>query len=630
MHNLLAYKPEIWIIFLVKFDHILITLMLRRLITINRFPAECRSWKFRYGSTMTAGEATAETLASRGVKDAFVITGSAFLPASDCFDAAGTRVIHMQHEQNCGFACDGYARVRHGAVGVTINQAGPGASNLLTAMATSYWNHTPVAYITPTVDTINDGNGVFQELRGQDRVFSDQVKYLGRVVREDRLAEILAKGLDRALSECGPTQINIPRDYFNAECDYDIPPRVVPSPCAANHDDIHKVAQMYGKAERPVIIAGAGVGWSRNGAESLLNLANTLNIPVATTYLHNDVFPWKNKLSVGTLGYFGDRSAMRVVQDADLLLCIGTRMGPFSRTPQDGINYWDDNKTIVQVDLNRSNLGISCNPKLAVHSDAGLFCQQLLDSLSGTHDIRDSSYIQPEKNRWREERAVWEQNITIPEDGAMAPWNGLRVLGEHVHHTNSIVSTDIGNVCSMFNRYVRCASPRSYLAPGLYGSCGYSLPAALGAKVSCPDRNVIALVGDGAFMMNPVCELPTLVREKIPLTVVIARNDRWWAEGLNLHYHFGKRYGGTLLESPSFTEAAQALGNINGKQQIQGITARTPFELCNALDSAKINQDNGITTVIEAYMTPEPTSIFREGAVKTQVRRLPKYQHLNE
>lgn len=581
---------------------------------------------------MTAGEAVTETLLDRGITDVFSITGSAFLPASDCFDTAGIRLIHMQHEQNGGFACDGYARARAGAIGVTLNQAGPGASNLLTAMATSFWNHSPVAYITPTVDTINDGKGVFQELRGQDRLFTDQVKYLGQVNREDRLTEIIGKGLDRALSEGGPTQINIPRDFFNAECTYNVPQRCIPSPCAANPDDIYKVAELYRSAKRPVILAGAGVGWSASGAENLLQLARTLNVPVATTYLHNDVFPSPSHedLSLGPLGYFGSHAAMRAVRDSDLILAIGTRIGPFSITPQDGIEYWNDLKRLVQVDLNRSNLGISCNPTLAVHSDAGMFCQQLLDTLISTGDVRNSSYVQSEKDRWEEELLRMEgDGVTIPEDGAMAPWKGLRVLGDHVYNTDSVLSTDIGNVSSQMNRYAHFSNPRSYLAPGLYGSCGYSLPAALGAKVAQPERNVIALVGDGAFMMNPVCELPTLVREKIPLTVVIARNDRWWAEGLNLHLHFGKRYGGTVLESPSFAEVAQSIGNINGTESIQGIEVRTPMEFAAVLDTARTNQANGIITVIEAHMTPEVTRIFREGAVKTPVRRLNKYKHLN-
>lgn len=608
--------------------------MLRRLVT-GRIGTATRRMSSASSSGpadqyMTAGEAVTETLADRGIKDVFAITGSAFLPASDCFEAAGIRLIHMQHEQNGGFACDGYARALAGAVGVTLNQAGPGASNLLTAMATSFWNHSPVAYITPTVDTPNDGKGVFQELRGQDRLFSDQVKYLGHVNREDRLTEILGKGLDRALSEGGPTQVNIPRDFFNAESTYSVPGRVVPSPCAANTEDIHRIVKLYRNAERPVILAGAGVGWSDTGAENLLQLARALNVPVATTYLHNDVFPSHEELSLGPLGYFGSHAAMRAVRDSDLVLAIGTRIGPFSITPQDGINYWDDTKNLVQVDLNRSNLGISCNPTVAVHSDAGNFCQQLLSALQSTSDIRDSTYVKSEKDRWEEELLEMEELTTIPEDGAMAPWRGLRVLGDHVYNTDSVLTTDIGNVSSQMNRYAHFSRSRSYLAPGLYGSCGYSVPAALGAKVACPDRNVIALVGDGAFMMNPVCELPTLVREKIPLTIVIARNDRWWAEGLNLHLHFGKRYGGTILESPSFAEVARSLGDIHGTESIQGIEVRTPTELSAALDTAKVRQAEGGTTVIEAHMTPEVTRIFREGAVKTPVRRLPKYQHLNE
>ena len=167
---------------------------------------------------------------------------------------------------------------------------------------------------------------------------------------------------------------------------------------------------------------------------------------------------------------------------------------------------------------------------------------------------------------------------------------------------------------------------RSFLAPGLFGSCGYSVGAAMGAMVASPERPVFALVGDGAFMMNPVSELVTLIREKIPITVVVARNDMWWAEGLNCHLYFDKRYGGCAIESPSFAGIARAMGDDS---QIRGLEVRELGDLEPALREATANQEAGVTTVVEVHMTAEPTPIFRADAMVKPKRFLPKYAHLS-
>ena len=576
---------------------------------------------------MSAGEAITETLVSRDVKHVISITGSAFLPASDCFETAGIRLVHVQHEQNAGFAIDGYTRVTPNKTCVTLNQAGPGASNLLTSMATSYWNHSPVVAITPTVDTVNDGKGVFQELNGQDKVFNDQVKYLGNVTRSDRITEILGKGLDRALSNQGPSQVNIPRDFFNAYEEYEIPKKIIPRPCYANLNDINDAKLMIQKAKKPVILAGAGIGWSETGAEMLKKFANMLNIPVATTYLHNDVFPASEPLNVGSLGYFGSRSAMRIVKDSDLVIAVGTRIGPFSVTKQDNIDYWNDERKLIQVDSDRSKLGLSCQPDLAVHSDAGLFLEQLTDVLAN-EDKRDGIKLANyENNIWYNELAELTQKITIPEDGAIAPRKALNIIGSYIHSLpHPILTTDIGNVCSQMNSYAKFEHPRSYITPGLFGSCGYAKGAAMGCKLASPERDVFAIQGDGSFSMQSLGELLTMIRENIPITVLIARNNMWWAEGLNQHLYYDKRYSGTELDSPSFAKLAESMGN---REQIQGIEVREQNDLLTALKKATTNQRNGITTVVEIHVTAEPTAIFRADAMEKPFRFLDKYSHLS-
>lgn len=576
---------------------------------------------------MSAGEAITETLVSRDVEHVISITGSAFLPASDCFETAGIRLVHVQHEQNAGFCIDGYTRVSPGKTCVTLNQAGPGASNLLTSLATSYWNHSPVVAITPSVDTVNDGKGVFQELNGQDQVFRDQVKYLGNVTREDRIAEILGKGLDRALSNGGPSQVNIPRDFFNAYCEYEIPKKNIPRQPNANPEDIKEAASMILKAKNPVILAGAGVGWSTEGAKILEKLANKLNIPVATTYLHNDVFSVDNPLNVGSLGYFGSRAAMRTVKNSDLVIAIGTRLGPFSVTKQDNIEYWDNNKTLIQIDSDRSKLGLSCSPNLSIHADAGLTMKQLYITLKNANPKNGLEIAEHENNIWKNELLELTNKTTLKEDGKIAPRKALKKIGDFLYSLDHpVLTTDIGNVCSQMNSYVKFKHPRSYITPGLFGSCGYSIGAAMGAKLAAPDREVFALVGDGSVAMQGWTEILTLIREKIPITILVARNNMWWAEGLNLHLYFDKRYGGTKLESPSFAKMAESMGT---KDQVQGIEVKEEQNLNEALELATQNQRNGITTLVEIYMTNESTAIFRADAMKKPYRYLDKYKHLS-
>jgi len=602
--------------------------MLRSLFSTTRIPLLYSRSEHRNFSTpvkgkklMSAGEAITETLVSRDVKHIFSITGSAFLPASDCFETAGIRLVHVQHEQNAGFCIDGYTRVSPGKTCVTLNQAGPGASNLLTSMATSYWNHSPIVALTPTVDTNNDGKGVFQELKGQDSVFKDQVKYLGHVTRADRIPEILGKGLDRALSEQGPTQVNIPRDFFNSYEKYEIPKVVVPKPCMGNPQDIEEATKLINKAKNPVIIAGAGINWSKTGRAALNRFSRVLNVPVATSYCHNDTFNYSNPLYVGPLGYFGSRAAMRSVRDSDLVIALGTRLGPFSLTKQDNIEYWDKDKPLIQVDLDRSRLGISCEPDVAIHGDVGLVCEQLLEN--GKFTGRDGGNKAYKENyRWNTELNELTEKTTIREDGAIAPRKALKVLGDYVYKTHGILSTDIGNVSSQMNSYAKFEQPRSYLTAGLFGSCGYSVAAAMGAKLALPHRNVTALVGDGALMMNPVCEFLTMIRENIPITTVVARNGRWWAEGLNQHLYFDKRYGGTIIDSPPFVDIARSMG-------LKGLSVHKLEDLLPALQQADINQQNGMPTLVEVYMTPEPTAIFRSDAMKKPYRYLEKYGHLS-
>ena len=295
---------------------------------------------------MTPSEAFVETLVAQGVKDVFGIVGSAFMDALDLFPAAGIRFVPTVHEQGAAHMADGYSRVT-GRHGVCIAQNGPGITNFVTGVAAAYWAHSPVVAITPETGTSGMGLGGFQETE-QLPIFSRITKYQAHVNRPDRMAEFTAKAFDNAMAERGPSQLNIPRDYFYGEIDVAIPEprRIRRGP--GSEEDLEAAARLLAEAKFPVIVAGGGVLFSDGQAECVA-LAELLGAPVVTSYLHNDAFPASHPLWCGPLGYQGAKAGMKLLSQADVVLALGTRLGPFGTLPQHGLEYWPQNARIIQV-----------------------------------------------------------------------------------------------------------------------------------------------------------------------------------------------------------------------------------------------------------------------------------------
>ncbi len=304
---------------------------------------------------MTPSEALVETLVAEGVKEVFGIVGSAYMDALDLFPDAGIRFISVAHEQAAAHAADGLARVT-GRPQVCIAQNGPGAANFVSAITAAYWAHSPVVAITPETGSMGIGTGGFQEL-DQMPWFQACTKYQVRVNRPERMAELARRCFYIAKAECGPTQLNIPRDYFYGEIDCEIykTPEVERGPGSEVH--LEQAARLLSDASFPVIIAGGGVCMS-DAVEETSRLAEYLTAPVVTSYLHNDAFPATQELSVGPIGYCGSKAAMRILSRADVVLALGTRLGPFGTLAQYGLDYWPRGAKIIQVDLDHRQLGL--------------------------------------------------------------------------------------------------------------------------------------------------------------------------------------------------------------------------------------------------------------------------------
>jgi len=575
---------------------------------------------------MTPSEAFVESLVAQGVTDVFGIVGSAYMDALDIFPGAGIRFIPTAHEQGAVHMADGYARVS-GRHGVCIGQNGPGITNFVTGVAAAYWAHSPVVVITPETGSMTMGLGGFQETE-QLPIFSKITKYQGHVNNPKRMAEITSRCFDRALLEMGPTQLNIPRDYFYGDIECEIPHPIRIGRGAGDEAALDEAAQLLVGAKFPVILSGGGVVMGDATAEAV-KLAELLHAPVASSYLHNDSFPASHPLWCGPLGYQGSKAAMKLIAQADVIVALGSRLGPFGTLAQYGLDYWPKNAKIIQIDADAKMLGLVKPISVGICGDARSAAAALIERLQGKALACQQNKAEREA-RLKAERAAWEKELdgwthetdaySVEISGRssyMHPRQMLREL-ERAMPRNAMVSTDIGNICSVSNSYLRFDAPRSMLAAMSFGNCGYAFPVICGAKIAAPDRPAIAYVGDGAWGIS-LNELLTCAREKIGVTVVLFNNGQWGAEKKNHVDFYSQRYLGVELDNPSWAGLAKAFG-------CDGVTVDKLADVGPALQQAVKNQADGRTTVLEMMVTKELGDPFRRDALSKPVRHLDKYK----
>ena len=573
---------------------------------------------------MTPSEAFVETLAAQGVKNVFGIVGSAYMDALDLFPAAGIRFVPTVHEQGAAHMADGYSRVS-GRHGVCIGQNGPGITNFVTAIAAAYWAHSPVVAITPESGSMGIGLGGFQET-DQLPIFSKITKYQAHVNNAARMAELTARAFDRAILEIGPTQLNIPRDFLYGELECEIPQPIRIERGPGGGASLDAAAELLAQAKFPVIIAGGGVVMSE-GVQAAVALAEALGAPVCNSYLHNDSFPANHRLACGPLGYHGSKAAMKVLSRADVVLALGSRLGPFGVLPQYGFDYWPANAKLVQVDADPKVLGLVKKTAVTVNGDAREAAEALLGrlkgrSLAGDREERIKT-VKAEKEAWAKELASWDfekdaWSLEVAKGSSdMHPRQMLREL-EKAMPEDAMVSTDIGNICQIANSYLKFSRPRSMFGAMMFGNCGYAFPTMIGCKVAAPGRTAVAYVGDGAWCMS-FGEILTCVREKIPVTAVVFNNQQWGAEKKNHVDFYSNRFLGVNLENPSFAGIARAMG-------AEGVVVDKVSGVGEAFRAACQAQKEGRTTIVEMMCTRELGDPFRRDALKKPVRLLEKYK----
>ncbi len=573
---------------------------------------------------MTTEEAFVKTLQLHGIEHAFGIIGSAFMPISDNFPAAGITFWDCAHEGSGGMMADGYTRAT-GKMSMMIAQNGPGIANFVTAVKTAYWNHTPLLLVTPQAANKTIGQGGFQEIE-QMNMFADCVAYQEEVRDPSRVAEVLNRVIINAKRASAPAQINMPRDFWTQVIDIELPAIVEFERPAGGEAALSEAADLLSHAKFPVILNGAGVVLG-GAIQASMELAERLDAPVCVGYQHNDAFPGSHPLFAGPLGYNGNKAGMELIQKADVVLALGTRLNPFSTLPGYGLDYWPQDARIIQVDINPDRIGLTKKISVGIVGDAKKVASTLLHKL--TADAGDAgreerkSLIAQTKSTWAQQLSsmdheeddpgtTWNERARDAKPDWMSPRMAWRAI-QAALPKEAIISSDIGNNCAIGNAYPTFEAGRKYLAPGLFGPCGYGLPAVVGAKIGCPDTPVVGFSGDGAFGIA-VTELTAIGRKEWPaITQIVFRNYQWGAEKRNSTLWYDDNFVGTELDTQvSYAGIAKACG-------LQGIVARTMDELTAALDQAIKDQKDGKTTLIEAMINQELGEPFRRDAMKKPV-----------
>ena len=573
---------------------------------------------------MTTEEAFVKVLQMHGIEHAFGIIGSAMMPASDLFPRAGITFWDCAHETNAGMICDGYTRST-GKMAMAIAQNGPGITGFVTPIKTAYWNHTPMLLVTPQAANKTIGQGGFQEVE-QMALFKDMVCYQEEVRDASRIPEVLNRVIEQAWRGSAPAQMNVPRDFWTQVIDVELPQIVRFERPTGGAKAIAEAAEMLSEAKFPVILSGAGVVIG-DAIPDCMALAERLDAPVCSGYQHNDSFPGSHPMAAGPLGYNGSKAGMQLIAQADVVLALGTRLNPFSTLPGYGIDYWPKDAKIIQIDINPDRIGLTKPVTVGICGDAKQVAQSILAQLSSsagdTNREERKAIIHQTKSAWAQELSsldhedddpgtVWNAEARVRDADRMSPRQAWRAIQAGLPK-EAIISSDIGNNCAIGNAYPTFEEGRKYLAPGLFGPCGYGFPSILGAKIGNPDTPVVGFAGDGAFGIS-MNEMSSCGREEWPaITMVIFRNYQWGAEKRNTILWYDDNFVGTELDPHlSYAKVAEGCG-------LKGVTVHSQNELTEALKTSCEEQKNGVTTFIEVILNQELGEPFRRDAMKAPV-----------
>jgi acetolactate synthase-1/2/3 large subunit/sulfoacetaldehyde acetyltransferase len=549
-------------------------------------------------STITGGAAVVAALEAEGVRHVFGLIGSAGMEIFDALYGHGTiRFIGVRDERTGTHMADGYARAS-GKAGVFLaGQNGPGATNTVTALAQAHAAYSPVVLLAGSLSSAHVYRDAFQEV-DQQALFRPITKRTMTVTQASRLTEAVREAFRTALApRRGPVALNLPRDLLAQTLESaPIAPRTATDVLAAGDPDaIARAARLLAGAQRPLILAGGGV---KNGRahEATLRLAERLNAPVAASPGHGDAIPCTHALYAGQVGPRGNTVASRLAREADVILALGTRLG-FNTTfyTYDHLNH---DAKIVQVEIEPTALARFFPVEVGIVGDAGRVASQLIDALSRHRADAASAWtsrFQADRAALYAERDAAGSRSSVPMQPA-ALFKALRAAAP----SDAIFTMDAGTLCLQATDQMPYVQPPALFTPLDFGLVGFSFACGLGAKVACPARTVISLMGDGGFGMT-VSELGTAVAEGINTVCVVMNNGCWGAEKAYQRDFFGGRYIGADVPNPRYDELAKLYGAA-------GFRVEKPGEAEDALRAA---MGCGRPAIVDVMIDPDALYSFR-------------------
>ena len=544
---------------------------------------------------MSGAKALIEALKREKVENIFGIIGGALLPIHDVLSDSGIRHILARHEQGAAHAADGYARAS-GRAGVCMATSGPGATNLVTGIANAYLDSSPVIALTGQVNTYSAnssymiGRDAFQEadimgITTPITKYNCQVKSASEIPKAVRMTFHIA-----TTGRPGPALIDLPKDTQTKIEEMDFPsnvqirgykPNIEPHPI-----QVKKAVKLLLKAERPIILAGGGIITS-NASPELLQIAELLMAPVATTFMGKSCFPENHPLSIGNIGMHGTRVANKAILEADIILAIGTRFQDRSTGTLD--DFCPDAK-IIHIDIDAAEIGKNVDVEVPIVADAKvtlkLIHQQLVKRIKKKKRSPWVDKVKELKDKFLSEMDFGEGDLTSPK----LLKELRRILPE-----NAIVATEVGQNQMWAALHFQTIKPRTFISSGGLGTMGFGFPASIGAKVACPSCPVVDIAGDGSFRMTEQ-ELGTSVTEDIPVIVVVLNNSMLGMVAQWQRLFYNRKYAAVKLGSlPDFAKLAQAYG-------AEGTRVGSLKEFSAAMKKALKNE---VTTVIDVPISPE-------------------------
>ncbi|GAA0441363.1 thiamine pyrophosphate-binding protein [Lentibacillus halophilus] len=546
-------------------------------------------------STMTAAQAIVECMKREDIPFAFGVPGESYLPLLDAIgDEPSIHFISARHESGASFMAEGYAKSTL-KPGVVMATRGVGASNLSIGVHTAFQDSTPMVVFLGQVHSKFRNREGFQEV-DLDRYFGHIAKWAVEVQDADRIPELVQRAFLTAQSgRPGPVVVSLPEDVLPAESDMVFGPATVKPKPAPSPEDADEVEQLLAEAEKPLIIAGGGVK-SSQAEDTLVTFANRYHVPVMAAFRRHDVFPNDHPLYAGHLGLGTNPAILETVKEADLIIALGTRLSEV--TTQD-YTIITTNKQLVHIDINMDTIGKVYRPNVGIAADANETLRTLLTMdihprWKGWADTRHQEYervsrLNVSHNDGIHQHIMAMLNRTLPAD--------------------ALLTNDAGNFAGWLHAHYPFTKKHTYVGP-TSGAMGYGMPAALGAKLAFPNKPVVALSGDGGFMMT-VQELETAVRNHIPVICVVFNNNMYGTIRMHQELQYPEKVVGTDLGSVAFADLAASVG-------ADGYTAESSEAFAESLETA-MQADR--PTVIEVFTDKEQISV---SSTITQIRNRAK------